>query len=375
MKRSSYFDVLLTLTLILFCCAVAPIVRAETLYVETYRGEPGFPTNPEVDVLGLGGMGTASNGFGAVQPPLPALTGAGVSAQVVSTGTPGTLETASTYVDAKSLLAANLPFEVTGHFENLNVSREAGTVGFVAMLLYSSTTGYAVSASLFLSTDGTSLYPSINIGDLPPGLPPIVHSQFLPSIPVTTQGFDLTLVVDPLTQTLNTRLDIAGLRYELLPLVLNAATFARFQPDTLTQTLGVDNRNGAGHSAAVDYRGFRVTTPLIHADIDVKPADPKNVVSQRSKVTPVAVFSSAEFDATTIAPATLTLAGAPVPQSRNGQFLCSAALVNRDRRKDLLCLVVTSAVDAPLGESDVTLNAFTTDGAPVGGEDHIRMIR
>jgi hypothetical protein len=107
----------------------------------------------------------------------------------------------------------------------------------------------------------------------------------------------------------------------------------------------------------------------------VKPGDPNNVISQRSKVTPVAVFSSAEFDATTIAPATLRLAGAAVAQSRNGELLCRPALLNGDKRKDLVCLMVTSQIDAPLGECTVALNAFTTDGAPVSGEDRIRLVR
>ncbi len=361
--------------MIVFCITLVPVVRAETLYVETYENEPGFPTVPEVDTLGLGGMGSASGGGTAVAPPLPELTGDRASARVSSTGAVPALETASTYVDARALLASNVPFEVTGHFENFDISREPGSLGFLAMLLYGSTTGYAVSASLYLYSDGTSLYPSINIGDLPPGQAPIINTEVLPGIPVTTQAFDLTLVVDPLTRTLNAHLDIGGVRYELAPLALNPATFDTFAPDTLTQTLGVDNRNGPGHLAAVDFRGIRVTTSLIRADIDIKPGDARNVVSRRSKFTTVSVFSNDKLDATAIMPASVTLAGAPVAQARTGEFLCRPAYVNRDRRKDLLCEVVTSQIDAPPGESTVTLHAFSADGTPVSGEDHIRLVR
>ncbi len=161
----------------------------------------------------------------------------------------------------------------------------------------------------------------------------------------------------------------------MAPLALNPATFETFAPDALTQTLGVDNRNGPGHLAAVDFRGFRVTTSLIQADIDVKPGDARNIVSRRSRVTTVAVFSNDKLDATAIMPASVTLAGAPVAQTRTGEFLCRPAYVNRDRRKDLLCEVVTSQIDAPTGESTVTLHAFTTDGTPVSGADHIRLVR
>ena len=363
------------LLLVVFSITLVPVVRAETLYVETYENEPGFPTDPEVDTLSLGGMGSASGGGTVVAPPLPELTGDRVSARVSSTGAVPALETASTYVDARALLASNVPFEVTGHFENFDISREPGSLGLVAMLLYSSTTGYFVGASLYLYSDGTSLYPSINISDVAPGQPPIINTEILPGIPVTTQAFDLTLMVDPLMRTLNTHLDIGGVRYELAPLALNPATFDTFAPDALTQTLGVDNRNGPGHLAAVDFRGFRVTTSLIRADIDVKPGDAKNVVSRLSKFTTVAVFSNDKLDATAIMPASVTLAGAPVVQTRTGEFLCRPAYVNRDRRKDLLCEVVTSQIEAPPGESIVTLHAFTTDGTPVSGEDHIRLVR
>ncbi len=74
MNKSKTFYVCLYLLLIVFCITLVPVVRAETLYVETYENEPGFPTDPEVDMLGLGGMGSASGGGTVVAPPLPELT-------------------------------------------------------------------------------------------------------------------------------------------------------------------------------------------------------------------------------------------------------------------------------------------------------------
>lgn len=377
MKSSETFNLCLCLTvaLILLCATVAPIAQAETLYVETYQGEPGFPTNPEVDVLGLGGMGTGSNGGTAIAPPLPVLTEDRVSAGLSSTGAVAPNETTSTFVFAQPLIASRVPFEVTGHFENLDISSGPGSLGFVAMLLYSSTTGYVVSASLFVYSDGTSLYPSINIAEAVPGEPGNVHTEFLPGIPVTSEAFDLTLVVDPTARTANTHLDVGGFRYELLPLALSPTALELQQPDTLTQTLGMDNRNGAGHTASVDFREFRLTTPLIRADIDVKPGDAHNVINLKSRdTTPVAIFGTEDFDATTIVPGTISLAGAPVATGPKGNFLCKRARVNRDRRPDLLCQVVTAQIDAPIGESVVALRAFTTDGAPVAGEDHVRRV-
>jgi hypothetical protein len=363
--------------LFLFSVTAAPFARAETLYLETYQGEPGYPTNPEVDVLGLGGMGAGSNGASGVPPPLPVLTGDRVTVQLTTPGVvPPTEETSSTYVDARSVLAAHLPFAVTGRFQNLRVSPEQGSMPIAAMLLYSSTTGYAVSASLYVYSNGTSLFPSLNIAELTPGEAPKIQTQFLNGVPVTAGEFSITLVIDPTTNSANTRFDVAGVTYELLPLALNPAAFEIHQPDVLTQTFGIDNRLGPGHSGSVDFREFRITTPRVRATIDVKPGDPKNVISRTSSAaTPVAVFSAGDFDATAIVPATLTLGGAPVVQSRRGGLLCGSIDLNRDRRPDLLCLVATARIDAPLGASIVTLNAVTADGTPVIGEDRIRLVR
>ena len=82
MNKSKSFYVCFYLLLIVFCITLVPVVRAETLYVETYANGPGFPTNPEVDTLGLGGMGSASGGGTAVAPPLPELTNVSISAPV-----------------------------------------------------------------------------------------------------------------------------------------------------------------------------------------------------------------------------------------------------------------------------------------------------
>ena len=376
MKSSDCFAALLAVVIVITYAAFTPAATAATtLYVETYQGEPGFPTTPEVDVLGLGGMSADSRGSTAVAPPLPVLTGDRVSVNLVSTGiVPPTEETASTFVDARPLLASGVPFEVTGHFENLNLA--SGSLGFVTMLLTSSTTGYLISGSLYVYFNGTTVQPSMNIAEAVPGSPIKFQTVFLPGVPVTSGPFDVTLVVDPSAHTAMTRLLINGLTYEIGPFALDPSAIDTQQPDALTQTAGIDNRYGAGRSDSVDFREFRVRTPLIRADIDVKPGDERNVINIGSRgTTPVAIFSTRDFDATTIAPGTVFLAGAPVARTPRGEYLCRPVRLNRDRRADLVCQIVTAQIDAPLGESVVKLKAIAGDGSPVIGEDEIRRVR
>jgi hypothetical protein len=371
--------------MLLFCAAVAPIARAETtLYLETYQGEQGFPTNPEIDRLDLGGMIATSGGATAVLPPLPMLTGDRVTSRVVSTGGAAyPNENASTYVlNAQTILGRQEPFSLTGRFENFNVQPNDGVSdGLVTMLLWNTTSEYFVSASVFLVNLGTTFYPILYIQEwTPAGLPIHIEGIALPGVPVTSVPFDLTLVVDPASNSVSSRLKVNDLTYETTAMTLQNGNLQDPQIDSMTQTLLVGNNaannTGPGDVAAVDFREFRVTTPVNHARIDVKPLEPKNIINTASREpTPVAILSSFEFDAMTIVPASLSLAGAPVATSTRGKPLCRSAFVNRDRRADLVCSVVTSRIDAPLGESVVKLTAETAKGEPVIGQDTIRRVR
>ena len=110
--------------------------------------------------------------------------------------------------------------------------------------------------------------------------------------------------------------------------------------------------------------------------IDIKPDSSQNTINLGSAgVVPVAILSSAEFDATSIDPETITLAGAPVQKvGKNNKPLCHAADVNLDGRLDLFCQVVTAQLNLQAEDTTAVLEGQTFDGTPVRGEDTIRIV-
>jgi hypothetical protein len=79
---------------------------------------------------------------------------------------------------------------------------------------------------------------------------------------------------------------------------------------------------------------------------------------------PVAILSAPGFDATTLNPSTLRLAGGPVKPGE----ACIKLDVNRDGRRDLVCLFQVKGLTP--GDDVLTL-----EGAGIHGEDTVRVIR
>lgn len=110
--------------------------------------------------------------------------------------------------------------------------------------------------------------------------------------------------------------------------------------------------------------------------IDVKPGSDQNAVNLGSSgVIPVAVFSSAEFDATQVDPTTVTLAGAPVRrQGEGGALLAHREDVDGDGLLDLLVQVDTDQLEVEPGTRPVRLRGRTFEGVPLRGEDVITVV-
>lgn len=120
----------------------------------------------------------------------------------------------------------------------------------------------------------------------------------------------------------------------------------------------------------------RLYQPIIPVSIDIKPGSYPNSINLGSQgVTPVAIFSSDTFDATTIDPATVTLAGARVKVPGNsGKYLCHNEDVNEDSIMDIVCQVRTNEFSICPGATTAVLEAETTAGRVVRGEDSIRIV-
>jgi hypothetical protein len=110
--------------------------------------------------------------------------------------------------------------------------------------------------------------------------------------------------------------------------------------------------------------------------IDIKPHSFPNSINLGSAgVVPVAVLSTATFDARQIDPETLTLAGASVRLiGRGDKYSCATQNVNADSLPDIICHVETVQFLLQTGDSIATLEASTFGGQAIAGQDSIQIV-
>jgi hypothetical protein len=110
--------------------------------------------------------------------------------------------------------------------------------------------------------------------------------------------------------------------------------------------------------------------------IDIKPGSLPNAINLGSNGTvPVAILSSATFDATTVDPTTVTLASATVKLKGQGTPMSSFEEVNNDGRQDLVVHVLTSALQLSTTDSQAVLRGQTYSGIWIQGSDSVRIVR
>jgi virginiamycin B lyase len=119
------------------------------------------------------------------------------------------------------------------------------------------------------------------------------------------------------------------------------------------------------------------TTPdVINVAIDIKPGSYPNTINLGSNgVVPVAIISSETFDATTVDPMTVKLAGAGVQVKGNGTPLMYLQDVDKDGRLDIVVHVTTSAFTLSSTDTYATLTGNTTSGRKFRGQDTIRVVK
>jgi len=123
---------------------------------------------------------------------------------------------------------------------------------------------------------------------------------------------------------------------------------------------------------------------VIDIGVDIKPDSDENVINPKSKgLIPVAVFSTASFDATQIDPTTVDLAGAKVAARGNGgKLMAHSEDVNSDGKLDLMLQVELPSEGAALARAagaawvtgEIKLSGATFDGQAVEGSDKITVI-
>lgn len=113
----------------------------------------------------------------------------------------------------------------------------------------------------------------------------------------------------------------------------------------------------------------------LQVPIDIKPGSfPNSINLGANGSVPVAILSTASFDATTVDPATVTLASAPVRMRGNGTLMASSQDVNGDGRLDLVVHVSTDALQLSQTDTEAVLEGRTFGGQSIRGVDTVRVV-
>ena len=114
----------------------------------------------------------------------------------------------------------------------------------------------------------------------------------------------------------------------------------------------------------------------VNVTIDIKP----NSMNLGSKgTTPVVIFSTDTFDATTVDPTTVQLEGSEVRMKGNGISMASYSDFNGDGRLDLMVHVETEYLQQPTSATEtdqihLTLTGKTYNGTIITGSDSVRIV-
>jgi len=130
--------------------------------------------------------------------------------------------------------------------------------------------------------------------------------------------------------------------------------------------------------AAVDMGAYECQGPkVIAVAIDIKPGSYPNAINLGSYgLIPVAILSSDKFDATTVNPETVGLAGAGVAvRGKSNKYMAHEEDVNGDGLVDLVVQVATENLDpGSLQDGFAVLTGKTFDGVPIEGKDEIIIV-
>jgi hypothetical protein len=114
---------------------------------------------------------------------------------------------------------------------------------------------------------------------------------------------------------------------------------------------------------------------FVPVQIDIKPGTFPNTVNLGSSgAVPVAILSSPSFDARSVDPLSVVLAGATIKLKGNGAPLFSLQDINDDGLVDMLVHVTTQALELTETDSDAILTARISDGQRVRGTDSVRIV-
>ncbi len=116
-------------------------------------------------------------------------------------------------------------------------------------------------------------------------------------------------------------------------------------------------------------------TPVRDVAIDIRPGSEENVVNPGANgALPVAILSDATFDATSVDPLTVKLAGAAVRLKNDGSPVLFRQDVNGDGRTDLVLHLESSGLELTPTDTVARLTAMAPGNTTVRGSDHVRVV-
>jgi hypothetical protein len=157
-------------------------------------------------------------------------------------------------------------------------------------------------------------------------------------------------------------------------MISGAGTLGEIYADNIWYAKIYSARGTNGHLGVDDF-SFELT-PNVDVLIDIKPGSYPNSINLDSKGNvPVAIFSSSDFDASTIDPTTITLAGASVRmKGKNKGPQASFEDVNEDGLPDLIVHIIKDELDLDRNSSEAFLEGFTFDGERFIGRDSVNIV-
>jgi len=123
------------------------------------------------------------------------------------------------------------------------------------------------------------------------------------------------------------------------------------------------------------YDVERLPPPVIEVTIDIKPGSYPNSINLGSNGNvPVAIFSTEDFDATTVDPLTIRLSGAEVRLKGKGDPQVNFDDVDGDGLEDIIVHVDTQTFSLTGDDTEAILTGETFDGQKIRGVDTVRIV-
>jgi sugar lactone lactonase YvrE len=124
-----------------------------------------------------------------------------------------------------------------------------------------------------------------------------------------------------------------------------------------------------------NHRIQKFAPPYIDVTIDIKPGSYPNTINLGSNGNiPVAIFSTEDFDATTVDPLTITLAGTEVRIRGKGDPSRYYQDVDGDGVLDVLVHIDARTFTLSETDTEAVLEGYTDDGQKIRGTDTVRII-